>query len=745
LGDVANQTLQLNGGALRTTASSTFEHKINLDVAGGTLDSFGNNVVWNGLISGSGNLTKTGSGIVTLNAANTYTGTTSITGGTLAINQTNNISSGQISIANAALKLNSSVSLNNQIAVTGNATINTDANAVVLAKQVVGTGSLIKDGTGSLELAVANSYSGGTTLKLGKLILGHKDSLGSGQLTVESGEVQLKQGFIGTNLVQDTANKSTVITGEGAFSKTTVNNGTLLVDGILTTPITVGANGKLGGSGTIIGNITVNGTLSPGNSPAILDVQGNVTQGASSTLEVDIDGVTAGDGAGHYDQLNITGNYVIESGATLVAKLRNITGSATNTFMPVLGQSFEVVKANSVNGIFAKYQQLEGTKDGLSADTVLRVGYTTNSVLLYVTPKSYSSIATGENRQGAGLFLDDILKAVDKDPTLLAGSTDVAKFYRALVPANTAALNTALLNMSPAVYAESAESILALQQYLHSTDTEAFAKGGLALKALYKESDVDSDGNGVAATRNVSGIQLALDSEPYQNGVQIGARLSVVNQADLEANNANLNASGQDIAISIRKKLGDWVFAGSADMASYTFNSKRNIVVGNDVFKTYQDDLKARTRGLALTANSQMANWTISGGVRYNAITQDAFTEAGNSLLRLTVDKLDQDQVVAMAGGSWSKTWKNAMWDVVPKFGAHLEQTIAGDTAQVKASLAGRQVTSTASEVGKTLLRANVGVDFVNKDGITIGVDVTTEQADNLSANAGRLTFSKSF
>ncbi len=65
-------------------------------------------------------------------------------------------------------------------------------------------------------------------------------------------------------------------------------DGTLTVNGSLSTDVTVGADATLGGSGAINGNVTNNGTLSPGNSPGILTVNGDYAQGAAGTLTIEI-------------------------------------------------------------------------------------------------------------------------------------------------------------------------------------------------------------------------------------------------------------------------------------------------------------------------------------------------------------------------------------------------------------------------------------------------------------------------
>jgi autotransporter-associated beta strand protein len=649
------------------------------------------------------------------------------------------------------------------VALAGTANVLTN-NVVTIDGVVSGSGALVKKGTGNLILAGTNTYSGGTTLESGKLTLANGSSLGLGALTVQAGQIELKDGFVSSsNFIQNSINSSSTLAGNGTFANVNVIagqltidgnilasnasqvDGSLLVNGKLTSPITVGSGGKLGGSGTLVGLVNVNGTLSPGNSPATLSVTGNVNQNIGSTLEIEIDGATLGTGAGHYDQLNVSGTYNIAASNTILdTKLRGITGSANNNFVPTLGQSFEVVKANSVVGTFATYK---APTTGLAAGTRLDIGYTPNSVRLYVTPQSYLTVAGVNNATGAAKFLDDVLKVRDTAPASLVGTSDLANLYNALLPANSQQLNAAMVSMSPAIYAETAQSVLALQQTLHNTQTlsDVFKKGGIALKALSQEADIDSDGNGLAATRTMTGVQLSLDSEPYDNDWQMGATLSVVNKADIESQHANITAKGQDVSVSIRKKVNNWMLGAAFDMGSYEFDTKRNVVVGTNVFATHQDGITATTRGLAFNASYDMGSWLINSGMRYNSVQQDGFTEAGNSLLKLTVAGVDEDQVVAMLGGTWSQTWKKSMWDITPKFGLQLEQILAGDTAQLNAKLGSQMVNASASDAGKTLLRATAGINFINVDGLSVGVDASVEEADGLSSTSGRLLFSKSF
>ncbi len=760
---VIGAVVELNGGTFESLATQSYARNFSIGSADGTVNVLSDTTVTLvNTIDGAGKLNKTGTGTLVLAGTNNYTGGTAINAGTVVISQSANLGTGSLSISNATLESTANVSLQN-MALTGTANLKSDSN-INIAGIVSGSGALVKQGTGNLTLAGVNTYSGGTTLKSGTLTLANGSSLGVGALTVEAGQVALADGFVSaSNFVQNLANSSSSLIGNGTFANVNVLagqlnidgniiatnatqvNGLLFVNGKLTSNITVGTSGKLGGSGSLVGNLVVNGTLSPGNSPAILNVTGDVNQNAGSTLEIDIDGATAGTGAGHYDQVNATGTYnIAAAGTTLDAKLRGITGSATNSFVPTLGQSFEVVKANAVVGTFATYK---APTSGLAAGTRLDIGYTPNSVRLYVTPQSYSTVANANNATGAAKFLDDVLQVRDTNPSALIGSSDLAQLYNALLPSTAQQLNAAMVSMSPAIYAENIQATLALQQHLHNTQvvSDVFKKGGIALKGLYQEADIDSDGNGIAAKRTINGVQLSLDSEPYSNDWQMGATLSVVNKADIESQNANIMAKGQDVAVALRKKVNDLMLGVELNVGSYDFDAKRNIIVGNSTFKTYQNDIKTTTQGAALTANYAVGSWSINSGVRYNAVKQDGFSEAGNGLLKLTVADVDENQVVAMLGGTWSQKWKKSMWDIAPKFALQAEQTLSGDAAMVNAKLGAQMVNATAAEVGKTLVRATAGLNFINMDGLNIGVDASIEEADGLSAKAGRIIMSKYF
>ena len=182
------------------------------------------------------------------------------------------------------------------------------------------------------------------------------------------------------------------------------------------------------------------------------------------------------------------------------------------------------------------------------------------------------------------------------------------------------------------------------------------------------------------------------------------------------------------------------------DIGSYQLDAKRNVILGSSTFANAQDGINAKTYGFGLSASRAISDdWQVVTGLRYNNVNQSSFAEVGNSLLRLTVDKVQQNQVVAMMGANWSQSFAAANWKVMPKLGLQLEQTLMGDTAQAEATLSTQRLSSQASDTGKSLFRAMVGVSATHQSGLTVGVDAASEQGSNASGTTGRLSLSKSF
>jgi autotransporter-associated beta strand protein len=109
---------------------------------------------------------------------------------------------------------------------------------------------------------------------------------------------------------------------------TVVSAGSLLVNGTQAGgAVQVDAGATLGGSGLIGGAVTVNGILSPGNSPGVLSVASLVLGGTSTSI-FEIDGVTR---VSQYDGVNITGASGPTYGGTLSLVFGNGSAFADDT------------------------------------------------------------------------------------------------------------------------------------------------------------------------------------------------------------------------------------------------------------------------------------------------------------------------------------------------------------------------------------------------------------------------------
>lgn len=91
-----------------------------------------------------------------------------------------------------------------------------NAGTIVLggSGRIVGTSSLTMQGTGELKLEMANAYTGGTVVESGTLTAGHADALGTGQVSLRGGTLNLS-GTELTNAIEVQGNA--VLNGAEAY------------------------------------------------------------------------------------------------------------------------------------------------------------------------------------------------------------------------------------------------------------------------------------------------------------------------------------------------------------------------------------------------------------------------------------------------------------------------------------------------------------------------------------------------
>lgn len=316
------------GGAHNWSVAPGTGGAITLQVSTGvpTINVTGQTASINVALGGSQGLAKSGVGTLVLNAANTYTGGTTISGGTLAIAADNNLGgAGALTINAGTLEATSDVASARGV-ILGNpaAAIQVDgANTLGLSSTVSGTGGLTKLGSGTLDLTAATlSYTGATTVSGGTLNVGAFSTTAA--LTIApTGSMNVA----GANTMVGNVANSGNLNFNASDGTTTIS----VLSGTGTTMIAAGANvgtlssGKLTVGGTASINNASGGTANLNGATATITALGNATVilGTGTNLSVANGIQTAGGIAG-------PGSLTKTSTATLMLASSNVyTGGTT--------------------------------------------------------------------------------------------------------------------------------------------------------------------------------------------------------------------------------------------------------------------------------------------------------------------------------------------------------------------------------------------------------------------------------
>lgn len=306
--------LLLAGDAAITTSGrqTRVEAPIDLGASTLTLEAIGD-VVLAGVISGSGNLVKSGSAALTITAANTYGGST--TG-----------NAGALYIADGA------------------------AFGAAAAGTTFNGGFLGFVGGPPLVTSEPFTFNGGGIVAYGTPTLAGPVTLNA-TVTMQPFEplsvLTLAGNIIGAGGITKTGPGTLAVTAAvaGYQGPTAVNAGTLQLDTVAnSTAVTVGNGGRLIGTGGTAGPIAIasGGTLAPGSSPGRLS-GGTLAMAAGGVLAAELDGPDPITG---YDQVAVAGPVTLD-GATLALVLG---------YEPPDGQHFTLIAqlaGAAVSGTFA--------------------------------------------------------------------------------------------------------------------------------------------------------------------------------------------------------------------------------------------------------------------------------------------------------------------------------------------------------------------------------------------------------
>lgn len=305
---IAAGVISINSGNHAINAPIALNSQANITPASGTTLTLG------GAISGAKAVTYSGAGTTILTGSNVYSGTTTISAGTLQIGSggtTGSLSASSAIVNNAALVFNRS---------------NTLTQGTDFASVISGTGTINQAGTGTTVLNGANSYTGATSIGAGALNIQNNTALGTtaGATSVAAGAALQVQGGL-TAMAENLTINGTGVSNDGALRSVSGNN-------TLSGTVALGSTGVRINSDTAANTLTlstaagITGTgfnLSVGGAGDTI-ISGGVKTGAAATLTKDGSGTLTLAGASTY-----TGATTITAGTLL---LQGGVGYATSGF-----------------------------------------------------------------------------------------------------------------------------------------------------------------------------------------------------------------------------------------------------------------------------------------------------------------------------------------------------------------------------------------------------------------------------
>ncbi|MGJ3647632.1 autotransporter-associated beta strand repeat-containing protein [Sphingomonas sp. GlSt437] len=372
--------INVNGATIRATSAGAFGTgtitAIDPTIQYGATGSYANNIVLastdtvndsthikvdagvvatlTGQISESGSaqpLVFDGAGTAVLAGVNSYTGTTTVNAGTLALSGGQAIADSNAVVVNSGgtLALLNSETIGN---LSGSGAVSLGANTLTLggdnssatfAGSATGSGGITKLGSGVFTLAGSNSYTGATTVSGGTLRLGASDRLADNSSVI-----------VGTGAMFDLLSYSDTV-GILALAGTLSGTGTLTAGEYDLNGATVNANlgtgnlFQLGGTSTLNGtaaaaNVMVNGgSLALGASDRLANTA-TVVVGANATLNLGANSNTVG--------LFALNNGTLAGTGTLTAAQYQLTGATVNANLGA-GTLFQLGGTSVVNGTSA--------------------------------------------------------------------------------------------------------------------------------------------------------------------------------------------------------------------------------------------------------------------------------------------------------------------------------------------------------------------------------------------------------
>ncbi|WP_175525697.1 autotransporter domain-containing protein [Bosea sp. OK403] len=641
----------------------------------------------------------------------------------------------------------------------GTGTASFDVSTIGPSAQYQNFDSFEKTGTGTWSLTGTGTATTNWTINQGTLQIGNGGTSGSiiGSITTSStGTLAFNRSdaftfdnlILGNGTLRQIGSGTTILTANNAaFAGTTsVEAGTLSVNGVLGGTVTV-LGGRLQGNGSVgATTVAAGGTIAPGNSIGTLTVNGAYLQAAGSTYQVEIDPATVTS-----DLIRVNGTATLASGAAFTAV--NYTGATL-----LAGQRYTIL--TSTGGLTGRY----GSGDfAMTPFLSLRDSYDANNAYLTVIQsRTVASAGATGNQVAVGSGVDS-LPASNPVQTGLVNQASVEGARTALDQISGeihASAKTALIDESWLLRAAVNDRLrsafggvgaapMATLNYGFTADLAPSVKGPMPTLnadrfAVWGQGygswgHSDSDGNAARLTRSTGGFLLGADAALFDT-LRIGA-VAGYSRSTFDVNSRFSSGESDNYHLGLYAG-GRWGALSLRTGASYSWHNvetSRTVIssaFGSNLRAGYDAGTAQIFGELGYRVDLGKLAFEPFAGLAYVNLHTDGFSETGGSAaltargddtslgystlgLRASTSLSLQGMELSLRGGL---AWRHAFGDVDPT----ATLAFAGSSAF---SIAGIPIARDAAVV-------EAGLDLAIGKSATLGLAYTGQLAQDTQDHA---------